>query len=441
MKILTLNPEATGGGANQIAVSLFKYYRTAGHQSNFLTAIQDLDDPGVTALENDENRNLLFKICQRLLQTCLNRKIPVVPKPLAHLLSLCEPVRNFRIRQGMEDFYQPATKHLPNGLTPIPNIIHGHNLFGNFFDLRELPRISKSLPIIITLHDMWMFTGHCSYSKNCDKWRTGCGHCPDLTLPPAILKDATAKNHSRKHHIYQSSKLHIATPSQWLLDLSKQSILADGMIEGRVINNGVDQNVFKPGNKAKSRSELNIPQDTTALLYAASGAQSNPYKDYTTLREAFPRIVSANPKRKMLFLCVGERHPQPDTSGLPIRNLPWVSSRRKLAKFYQAADLFLHAAHEENFPTTIIEALSCGLPCIATAVGGIPEQIEEGRNGFLVKPRDSKAMAHQIQEILDKPERLPEMAEFAHRESKGYYSLERMGQDYLAWFEELLDAA
>jgi len=341
----------------------------------------------------------------------------------------------------MEDFYQPATKHIPDGLDLSPNVIHAHNLFGNFFDLRELPRISKSLPVIITLHDMWMFTGHCSYAKNCEKWQTGCGECPDLTLPPAILKDASRANHSRKHQIYQSSKLHIATPSRWLLDLAKQSILAEGMEEGRVVNNGIDQNVFKPGNKAKCRSELDIPQDTTVLLYAANGAQTNPYKDYSTLRNAFPRIVASNPERKLLLLCVGERHPVPDTSGLPIRNLPWVNSRRELAKYYQAADLFLHAANMENFPNTIIEALSCGLPCIATAVGGIPEQIKEGRNGFLVKPQDPQAMAHQIQEILDKSERLPEMAEFAHRESKGQYSLERMGQDYLDWFEELLDAA
>jgi len=288
---------------------------------------------------------------------------------------------------------------------------------------------------------MWAFTGHCSYSKNCYRWEEGCGHCPDLSLPPSILNDSTAANLSLKRSIYKKSNLYIATPSQWLMDLAQKSILTDGIKEARVIQNGVEQDIFKPGDKAAAREKLGIPKKAITLLYAASGAQSNPYKDYSTLKAAFPKIIANNPNQEFLFLCVGEREPVPDTSGLPIRVLPWITDRNQLALYYHAADLFLHAANMENFPTTILEALSCGVPCVATNVGGIAEQIVDGSNGFLVKPRNPVEMADGVQRALEAPQGLKKLSEEAFDSAVDVYSRERMGRDYIKWFEELLDAA
>ena len=50
------------------------------------------------------------------------------------------------------------------------------------------------MPVALTLHDEWLLTGHCAYTLGCERWRIGCGRCPDLTIYPAIRRDSTAEN-------------------------------------------------------------------------------------------------------------------------------------------------------------------------------------------------------------------------------------------------------
>ena len=109
-----------------------------------------------------------------------------------------------------------------------------------------------------------------------------------------------------------------------------------------------------------------------------------------------------------------------------------------IAAYYKSADIFLHAAHAENFPYTIIEALCCGVPVIATAVGGIPEQITDGQNGFLVAPRDSATMASRAIELLNNPALRREMSSRASSEARAKYDQRRHSGQYLAWYEEAL---
>src|SRR5439155_11546406 len=119
-----------------------------------------------------------------------------------------------------------------------PDLVHCHNLHAKYFDLRVLPWLSRQVPVVLTLHDAWMLSGLCCHSFDCERWRTGCGQCPHLTLYPTIypgIPDATHLNWKRKRKIYRRSRLYVATPSRWLMQKVKQSILAPAVIEARVI--------------------------------------------------------------------------------------------------------------------------------------------------------------------------------------------------------------
>ena len=107
-----------------------------------------------------------------------------------------------------------------------PSVIHCHNLHSGYFDLRALPWLSRVAPVVLTLHDAWLLSGHCAHSFGCDRWKNGCGACPDLSIPPAIAKDGTAANWKRKRRIFERSQLYVVTPSQWMMDRAQQSILA-----------------------------------------------------------------------------------------------------------------------------------------------------------------------------------------------------------------------
>lgn len=95
------------------------------------------------------------------------------------------------------------------------------------------------------------------------------------------------------------------------------------------------------------------------------------------------------------------------------------------------ADVFLLSSHWEGLPRTIIEAMSCALPVIATSVGGVSELIGHGKNGFLVEPRDDQNMGSYMREYLDSPELAVEHGLVSYRKFKANFTLERMLGHYV----------
>ena len=209
---------------------------------------------------------------------------------------------------GHEDYEYPGTWQLFQLLPQIPDILHCHNLHVHYFDLRALPWLSHQVPTVLTLHDAWLLSGHCAHSLDCQSWKTGCGNCPDLSIYPAIRRDATAYNWQRKADIYRNSRLYVVTPSQWLMDKVNQSILKPGIVTSRVIPNGVDLKVFHPSRKDRGPCRSWAPDDTKIILFAANGFRKNIWKDYQTLQSSLEIIANAGVK--VLCIALGEEFPE-----------------------------------------------------------------------------------------------------------------------------------
>jgi len=348
------------------------------------------------------------------------------------LAAIAEPGRWRDSSRGLEDFRHPGTWRLPE---MTPDIIHCHNLHGGYFDLRALPELSKKIPVVLTLHDAWLFSGHCAHSFACERWRTGCGFCPDLTIPPAISRDATAENWARKQRIFAESRLYVSAPSRWLLDRAADSILAPAIAEARVIPNGVDLAVFHPADRVEARAELDLPSGARVLLFTAHGIRGNVWKDYRLLREAVA-IVAERLGEQVLFLALGEEAPEETVGAATIRFIPFQPDPARVARYYQAADVYLHAARVENFPNTVLEALACGAPTVATAVGGIPEQIEDEVSGLLTPPGDARAFAAAVIRVLTDIDLSRALSSGASvRAAK--FGLDRQVDAYLEWYHTI----
>src|SRR5262249_28117336 len=151
-----------------------------------------------------------------------------------------------------------------------------------------------------------MLAGHCAHSMDCTRWTHGCGACPDLTLYPQLPRDNTAPNWQRKRDIYRRSRLHVATPSAWLMGKVERSMLADGIVESRVIPNGVDLDRFRPRERAAIRHRIDVPQDARVVLFSANGIRGNPWKDWPTMRAAVERVADELAGHRIVLVGLGE---------------------------------------------------------------------------------------------------------------------------------------
>jgi glycosyltransferase involved in cell wall biosynthesis len=440
LRILQVNSLDIDGGAAKITRDLFQAYRRRGHESWLIVGYKRTSDPYVWELDHDPYRKGLPGLLGKAWKP-VRKFEPEWPglRSLRRRLLLavdCRRTKNWL--KGLEDFEFPATAHLLD-LTPAkPDIVHLNNLHGNFFDLRELAMLSQQVPVVLLLHDAWLLSGHCAHSFDCERWKTGCGDCPDLTIPPSIRKDATAINWQQKREIYSKSRLYIVTPSRWLIQKVEASIMMPGIVGTRIIPNGVDLSKFKPGDKELARTSIGVEQDTKVILCAAVDIKSNIFKDFHTMRSAIAIIAEHHREENMVLLALGEDAPPERIGRAEIRLVPYQNEPQIVARYFQAADVYIHSVHADTFPITILEALACGKPVVATAVGGIPEQISDGETGFLVPPGDAPAMAARIEQILRDDELRWKMGQAAADSARRRFDLERQVDDYLKLYESVL---
>ena len=426
--ILQLSTYDKGGGAENVARSLFEAYRKRGYRSTLLVGRKLGDDPDVRELSHD-----------------------VAPGRWAGLRA------RLHRRFGWENFSFPATWRLPALVPNGPTVLHGHNLHGGFlpcggyFDLRALPWLSSRFPVFLTLHDAWLLTGHCAHSLDCERWRTGCGACPYLDLYPAVRRDATARNFRRKRSIYRRAELLVATPSRWLMDRVDASMLRPAVREAKVIPNGIDLSVFRPGDRDAARAQLGLPRAATLLLAVANSLSTNPWKDYACLRSAIGLVAERLPDREVVLVVLGDAAPDERLGAARVLSLPFTDDPSRVAGVYRAADLYLHAARAETFPTTVLEALACGIPVVGTAVGGVVEQVRGlsiesatsvggadtgAPTGVLVGEGDAEALAAAAVALIGDPELRRTLGANGAFDARERFGFETQVRAYLDWYHE-----
>jgi glycosyltransferase involved in cell wall biosynthesis len=419
---------------------------------------RDVDDPAVLQIPSEAENGPWAKMVGALAEGLepLAGKVRGAGRA-QQLIRLAQNRRRFTDwYRGREHFDYPGTAAIIGLPATPPDIIHCHNLHDRYFDLRQLAKISHAVPTVVTLHDEWTFTGHCAYTMGCERWLISCGHCPDLGIYPPVRRDATAENWALKQSIYAKSRLYISTPSRWLMERARRSMLFAGAAGDRVIYNGVDLTLFKPADQTAARRLLGLPDTPLMVLFTANAARRNMFKDYETVRAAALGAAQQLGERPLLLVALGDKGASEFFGTAETRFVPYERDPARVAAYYQSADVYLHAANADNLPTTILEALACGIPVVATAVGGIPEQVKsladapggwsgatsalDLATGVLVPPRDANGMAAGTAFILGDQDLRRRLSANARADAEQRFDLARQLDNTIDWYHTILES-
>jgi len=313
-----------------------------------------------------------------------------------------------------------------------PDVIHFHNIHGYYLDISIAEAVgSMGIPVVWTLHDAWPLTGRCAYFFDCDRWRIGCGRCPNLLTYPRAFFDSSRGMWRRKRRLLgEAWDPLVVAPSRWLAELAVEA--SSGRCRVKVIPNGVDTSRFHPRSRREARARLGLREDRKVVLFAAADLRDE-RKGVMYFLESLRHIqakgwevitVGRNARAAKAFL----RQP------VAMKQLGYLSGE-SLADAFCAADLYCITAMDDNFPTTVLESLSCGTPVVGFAVGGIPEQVSGGC-GMLVAPRDVKGLARAIGVLLEDDGLRQEMAQVCREKAVVEYGRKRFIERYISLYRE-----
>lgn len=286
-----------------------------------------------------------------------------------------------------------ATRRLIRQLEAFaPDVVHLHNLHGWYLNYEMLTRYlkKKGVRVIWTLHDCWPFTGQCPHfvMAGCEKWKTGCHHCPQLREYPEACFDRTRALWEKKKGWFTGfADLTIVTPSRWLAELVRESFLKEYPV--RVIHNGIDLSVFRP-TQSDFREKHRCENKRLVLGVASNWGQR---KGLDVFIELARRL---DPSYQVILVGTDEKADQqlPDN----ILSIHRTQDQKELAALYSVADVFVNPTREDTFPTVNLEALACGTPVVTFQTGGSPECVDTGC-GSVVEKDNVDLLEREIRRI------------------------------------------
>jgi putative colanic acid biosynthesis glycosyltransferase len=290
-----------------------------------------------------------------------------------------------------------------------PDVIHLHNLHGNYLNLELLFNYMAEIdkPVVWTLHDCWAFTGKCAHYTDvaCYKWQSHCHHCPQVDkYPPSLFFDRSEVMYTDKKKWFNSVKnLTIVPVSNWLADEVKKSFLNKNSI--KPVYNWVNHDVFIARNE-DIREQYGIPKNKFIILGVSAGwnISSNKLKDFICLST----LISDD----MQIVLVGKADNQNDIPS-SIIHISYVDGANELSKIYSIADVYVHLSTEDTFGKVIAEAMSCGTPVIVYNATACPEIVGDGY-GYIVEKNNVNKVYEKIQIINENGKEMYSLASRNH---------------------------
>jgi glycosyltransferase involved in cell wall biosynthesis len=404
MRVLHISQSDSGNGAGAAAHRLHRAFGGVGIESRMLAGLRNSGDKSV----QQGGGNVLT----RRLMPYLNARIVRV--------------------LGGRGLLSPGIfvyGRIPRESVEWADAIVLHWITGGFIAPRQLTGIGK--PIFWRLSDIWAFSGGCHYPGACTRYEANCGACPMMRGRPE--HDLSRREWQAKQRAYSELDLTIVAPSRWIAECAQRS----GLLRGRRIVHiptGVDADRFRPSSAEAARQRFGLPLDRQIILFGALRATDDPRKGFAYLQLALHRLAALPDARNWDLVVFGGPSSPPKSAGLPANmKCTWlgrINDEATLASLFAATDVLVASFLEDNLPNIVIEAMSCALPVVAFAVGGLPDLVEHQRSGWLAPVRDAVALADGIAWVLADEERRRGLGAAARRRIEHTHTLKRCAREW-----------
>jgi glycosyltransferase involved in cell wall biosynthesis len=316
-----------------------------------------------------------------------------------------------------------------------PDIINLQWICQGYVPIEAMSKFQQ--PLVVTLHDMWAFTGGCHYNQTCDRYQDSCGSCPQLNSDRDF--DLSRWVWHRKAKVWNDKRPTFVVLSQWMAKCAAaSSLLKHHRIE--LIPNGIDIHKYKPIDRAFARQILNLPPDKQLILFGATLGTTDPRKGFHLLEPALIELSAAGWADRLEAVIFG---PAPldekaEICGFKYHALGTITDEILLAIVYAAADVLVAPSVQDNLPNIVLEALACGTPCVAFNIGGLPDLLEHQKNGYLAKPFETEDLAQGIAWVLENPSRHQNLSNYAREKVEREFSIDLQAQRHGKLFDELM---
>ena len=268
------------------------------------------------------------------------------------------------------------------------DIYHFHDLSSAISPLTLYLLLKRNKKVIWTIHDCSPFTGGCLYPMGCEKYKQGCGGCPQIGQWPIDSKfDLTKLGYKIKQKLHSHKNLEIVCPSKWIAGFAEQSGMS--INTPKVILNGVNRQVYNSLDK--------VPEITSydgLKIILSAGDIADERKGISYSLQVLKQIKDLDP----LLVVIGNVSKEFDAEISEYNRLycGYISEPKKMAAHLASADLFLFCSLADNMPLSVLESLSCATPVFGFQTGGMPEVIKNKFNGYLSPVYDVNSLAKEI---------------------------------------------
>jgi glycosyltransferase involved in cell wall biosynthesis len=262
------------------------------------------------------------------------------------------------------------------------DFVNLHWINSEMLSIEDIGKINK--PIILTLHDMWFFTGIENYIlDNNNYWRD----------------NYTAKNKNLISNFFLKKKIdkiknfYVICPSFWMKELAGSSKLMNKSLI-KVIPYPVNVNFYKPSkNSIRKKNKVKILFIAFGDVYAKRKGLDLLLNSLNLIKNnevSFELIIVGNCSNKF------ELNYQ-----FKIHNIKMILNEKQLVKIYNNSDVVALPSRIDNLPNVGLEAHSCGKPLVAFNIGGMNDIVDNNKTGYLVKPFCIKEFSNKLEILIN----------------------------------------